>query len=122
MDSIHTLKHGRLVRGCLLAWLAGLFGATVLAADVPCAAEASAQAKRLLAFHVGDELRERKSFEPPVAVVPLKNPAHPAQVFGVVQVDAHISPRGRYRMRFIFAPPDIGCVLMGQEILELAKL
>ncbi|MBY0410180.1 MAG: hypothetical protein K2Q97_08660 [Burkholderiaceae bacterium] len=52
----------------------------------------------------------------------MKSPANSKQMFKVLEVEAFVSPHGRYRMRFIFYSRPMGCLLMGQEIIELANL
>jgi hypothetical protein len=86
----------------------------------PCAAEAVTQARKLLAFHFGED--ERIEVETTAtALPPLRNPANTQQRFQVLEVWGHIY-KGRYRMRLLYYPMDSGCVLMGQEILEHASL
>lgn len=99
-----------------------LFATSAIAAAIPCAPDASEQAHKLLVFHMGEGFRDRMDFELPVEKASIKNPANPKQIFKVLQVDGTVSPHGRYRMRFIFYPSSGSCLLMGQEILELANL
>ena len=49
------------------------------------------------------------------------NPANKKQRFLVLETWGHIY-KGNYRMRLIYYPMQKECVLMGQEILELANL
>ena len=91
-------------------------------ASAACESAASEQAKKLLAFHIGDSFQDRTSFESVSEQAPIKNPANPKQIFKVLEVEGFVSPHGRYRMRFIFYSRPIGCLLMGQEILEIANL
>jgi len=86
----------------------------------PCAAEAVTQARKLLAFHAGDDERIEVDVTA-TARPPLRNPANPAQRFEVLEVWGHIY-KGRYRMRLLYYPMGSDCVLMGQEILEHASL
>jgi hypothetical protein len=92
------------------------------AAEPTCARDAAEQAKKLLAFHLGEGFEDRFGFEVPSPKTPIKNPAHPKQIFQVLEVEGFVSPHGRYRMRFIFYTLPRGCLLMGQEILEYANL
>lgn len=95
---------------------------SAMAAEPPCATQAQERAPKLLAFHLGEGFEERMGFEDPMLKSPLRNPANPKQRFSVLEIDAHVSPHGRYRMRFIFYAMPEGCLLMGEEILELAIL
>lgn len=84
-----------------------------------CSAEAVTQAKKLLAFHFG--LDDRMEIDEHVAVLkPIKNPAGQGK-FDVLEIYGHIY-KGTYRMRFIYAQTGNQCLLVGQEILELADL
>ena len=85
-----------------------------------CAADARAQAPRLLALHRGPD--DRIAIDSAVRVLPsVRGPA--GGTLEVLEVQGFIY-RARYRMRFLYAParaPGGDCVLMGQEILELAR-
>jgi hypothetical protein len=86
----------------------------------PCSTEARAQAKKLLAFHVGND--DRIEIDPDVsALASIRNPANKKQQFAVLEVWGHIY-KGNYRMRFMYYRPADSCTLMGQEILEFANL
>jgi hypothetical protein len=105
----------------LLALLA-LVPPAAMAKAPSCSAQAMEQAKKLLVFHMGEGFDDRLRVEAPMALKPLRNPANAKQMFTVLQLDAQVSPRGRYRIRLIYyAMPD-SCVLMGQELLEIASL
>ncbi|AUB81586.1 hypothetical protein [Candidatus Thiodictyon syntrophicum] len=104
---------------CALLLQSGCLSAR--AAEPPCAAQAQERAPQLLAFHLGKGFEERMGFEGPRLKSPLRNPANPKQTFTVLEIDAYVSPHGRYRMRFIFSVMPNGCSLMGEEILELAN-
>ncbi len=106
------------------ATIAGMVFAVVTgpALALPCEVEATAQAKKLLVFHVGSGLEDRMGFEDPRPRAAVRNPVDPQQLFSVVEIDGYITPHGRYRMRFLFFQLPRGCLLMGQEILEFAKL
>ena len=52
----------------------------------------------------------------------LANPEDPKQKFEVLEVWGNIY-KGRYRMRFLYYnSPATSCLLMGEEILEYARL
>lgn len=92
----------------------------VSAASPQCAAAALAQASKLLTFHTaGDDRAEVDSQVKPLPS--LANPANKAQKFLVLEVMGHVY-KGDYRMRLIYYPLGTDCILMGQEIIELAKL
>lgn len=85
-----------------------------------CAAAAIEQAPKLLAFHFGPD--SRIEVDKAVKVLaPIRNPANSAQRFDVLEVAGHIY-KGDYRMRFIYARIPGECLLMGQEVLEIASL
>jgi len=85
-----------------------------------CATAAMAQAPKLLAFHFGPDSRIEVDKSVKV-LAPIRNPANTAQRFDVLEVVGHIY-KGDYRMRFIYARTPGECLLMGQEVLELASL
>lgn len=105
------------IAGCLvLCSVAGIASA----APPQCASEAVVQAKKLLTFHFGPD--DRIQIDPEVKeLAPIRNPADKKQQFKVLEVWGSIY-KGNYRMRLIYFPMDKSCVLMGQEILELARL
>ena len=85
-----------------------------------CSADAVTRAKKLLALHFGEDARIE--IDQSVSTLkPIKNPADQSQLFDVLEVWGYIY-KGRYRMHFIYAREQNECVLMGQEILEFAKL
>jgi hypothetical protein len=92
------------------------------AAEPLCATDATERAKKLLTFHVGEGFEDQMGFESPSQKSPIKNPANPKQTLKVLEVEAYVRPHGRYRMRFIYFTLPRGCLLMGEEILELANL
>ena len=110
--------------GLLLALFA-LSPCMVSAATRPssdlCAAEAIAQANKLLAFHSDND--NRAEIDGRAKPLPsIVNPANPKQRFDVLEVWGYIY-KGKYRMRLeYFRLSDGECVLMGQEILEHANL
>ena len=101
----------------LLATIAGLAQAQPAHR---CAGAAGKQAAKLLAFHVGPDLRGdvEKGVK---TLAPLRNPADRKQMFDVLEVPGGVE-KARYRMRFIYAQVPGDCVLMGQEIMEDARL
>ena len=86
-----------------------------------CASDAIAHAKPLLAFHFGEDTGigiDETAKELPG----IQNPANAKQRFKVYEVRGYIY-KAEYRMRFIYySSSTTGCVLMGQEVLELASL
>lgn len=85
-----------------------------------CAAPAIAQARKLLSFHSDGD--DRIAIDDKVKELPsLKNPADAQQRFQVLEVWGYIY-KARYRMRLIYTPMGGSCTLMGQEVLEFAKL
>ncbi len=91
------------------------------AADPPCAAGARDRAKQLLTFHYGPD--DRMTIDKAVKQLPsMRNPEDPKQEFEVLEIWGYIY-KGRYRMRFIYYnSPATSCLLMGEEILEYARL
>jgi hypothetical protein len=91
------------------------------AADPPCAAGAINRAKQLLTFHSGPD--DRMAIDKTVKELPsIRNPEDPKQKFEVLEVWGYIY-KARYRMRFIyFNSPANSCLLMGEEILEYARI
>jgi hypothetical protein len=103
--------------------LLGLIGtySFCYAADHPCAARALDRAKQFLTFHSGPD--DRMTIDKTVKQLPsMRNPEDPSQRFDVLEVWGYIY-KGRYRMRFIYYNSRAtSCVLMGEEILEYARL
>jgi hypothetical protein len=91
------------------------------AADPPCAAGAVDRARKLLAFHAGPD--ERITVDKAVKQLPsIRNPEDPSQKFQVLELWGYIY-KGRYRMRLIYYnSPATQCLLMGEEILEFARM
>ncbi|WP_458998417.1 hypothetical protein [Stenotrophomonas sp. PSU-St7] len=113
----------KITRVLLLAGL-GLLANVAWAGTTPsstqCSPQAVAQAKRLLAFHTDGD--ERAEVEGPALPLPsIVNPADSKQRFDVLEVWGYVY-RGSYRMRLEYCRSGGGCVLMGQEILEIARL
>ena len=110
----------RTLKTLLLASLLS-FSMTTFAAP-QCAVEAVEQAKKLLAFH-----RDPGNFT--IDMVPemvkelpsIRNPANKKQKFQVIEVWAYIY-KGQYRMRLVYHHSRNACLLMGQEVLEIATL
>ena len=85
-----------------------------------CAAEAGTQALKLLRFHVdGDERAtvDQDSVRRIGTVASLTD----SRRYDVLEVYGDVY-KGHYRMRLIYAHVSGTCVLMGQEIFELASL
>jgi hypothetical protein len=91
------------------------------AADPPCAARAIDRAKQLVTFHSGPD--DRMTIDKTVKELPsMRNPEDPKQKFEVLEIWGYIY-KGRYRMRFIYYnSPATSCLLMGEEILEYARM
>lgn len=101
----------------LMLALAMPFGA---AAAPQCSAEAIEQARKLLDFHMDGD--DRAEVAPVAAELPpLSNPIDKRQKFAVFEVEGFVY-KGNYRMRLIYHRLGGECILMGQEILQLAKL
>lgn len=101
---------------CTFLGLAGIASAKSL----ECSAPAIEQARKLLRFHSDGD--DRIEIDKAVKELPsLKNPANEQQRFQVLEVWGYIY-KARYRMRLIYAPMGGSCTLMGQEVLEYAKL
>ena len=103
--------------------LLALWATPALAAGpFPWQAEALAQARKLLAFFIATTMIARMWMKaasgncPPSLIRPIKS-----SVFWCWKHGGHIY-KGNYRMRLIYYPMQKECVLMGQEILELANL
>ena len=87
-----------------------------------CESDALQRARPLLTLHIGED--DRMSFSDRAEVLPsIKNPANAKQQLAVLEVNASVY-KGQYRMRFIYyvMPDSKECLLMGQEILELANV
>jgi hypothetical protein len=93
---------------------------SVSSAIPQCASSALTQAKKLLNFHSDGD--DRIEISPEVKELPaILNPANKKQKFQVLEVWGNIY-KGSYRMRLIYYPMGNNCVLMGQEVLEIANL
>jgi hypothetical protein len=97
--------------------------ATGSSADAPphhCAADARVQARKLLVFHA--EADRNVGIDDAVTVLPsIANPAAKQQRFDVLELRGYVY-KANYRIRLLYAQVPGSCVLMGQEILEHAKL
>jgi hypothetical protein len=91
------------------------------AADSSCAAGAIDRAKQLLTFHAGAD--DRMTIDKTAKKLPsIRNPENPNQRFEVLEVWGYIY-KGKYRMRLIYYnSPATRCLLMGEEILEFARI
>jgi hypothetical protein len=90
----------------------------------PCEQDALAKADKLIRLHFMDDSNatniENLSIDDDVVKkAPIKAPVGKGK-FDVLEVNANIY-KGNYRMRFIYAQIKESCVLMGQEILEIAN-
>ena len=105
---------------CALVVLA-MFAATAgHAAEHRCAADAREQARKLIAFHT--ESDKNVGVDEEVVQLPsIANPAAKKQRFDVLEVRGYLY-KSNYRIRLLYAQVPGHCVLMGQEILEHAKL
>ena len=99
----------------------GFFGSLCNGADLACATSAIDRARKLLIFHTGPD--DRIAIDKNAKELPsLRNPEDPRQRFEVLEVWGYIY-KAKYRMRLIYYnTPAIKCLLMGEEILEYAKL
>jgi hypothetical protein len=110
-----------ITRPILFISLALLHFSATAAPSHPCASAATTQARKLLAFHFGSKEDFNISSEVKI-LPPVKNPAAKEQLFDVLEVWGSLY-KGQYRMRLLYGRLSSGeCILMGQEILEYAKL
>jgi len=108
------------LRLLLMIFLSCCYTAVNAAPPPQCSIEARTQAKKLLEFHVGKD--DRIEIDSGVfALASIRNPANRKQQFAVLEVWGYIY-KAQYRMRFIYYRPLDQCLLMGQEILEFARL
>ena len=97
-----------------------LASSNCFSATTQCSSNAVSQAKKLLLFHSnGDDRADVESRATQLSS--LTNPTKKSQKFVVFEVNGYIY-KGNYRMRIIYYEMGKECVLMGQEILELATL
>jgi hypothetical protein len=86
-----------------------------------CFREAVEAAPKLINFHVGelDGFRIEIDSTSVKSLKPIKNIANLSENLAVVEVWGNIY-KGNYRTRFIFSTGSDRCLLVGQEILEIA--
>jgi hypothetical protein len=90
------------------------------AAEHRCAADAREQARKLIAFHT--ESDKNVGVDEAVVQLPsIANPAAKTQRFDVLELRGYLY-KSNYRIRLLYAQVPGHCVLMGQEILEHARL
>jgi hypothetical protein len=105
---------------CFAFALVLLAAAPAHAAEHRCAAEARAQAVKLIAFHT--ESDRNVGVDDAVVQLPsIANPRAKQQRFDVLELRGYLY-KSNYRIRLLYAQVPGHCVLMGQEILEFAKL
>jgi hypothetical protein len=112
------------IRTIFLYFLCAFFQLVVAAEkDTTCFQDAIEKAPELLKYHAGplvegliididrDSVKKLKS---------MRNPAEPNHYLTVIEVHGNIY-KGNYRIRFIFSTKSVGCLLVGQEVLEVDK-
>ena len=111
-----------MIRKAILLFLLLSIALGDAAASASCANDALSRAKPLLTLHFSSE-DDRITIEDTAEELPsIANPASPKQRLKVYEVWGYVY-KGQYRMRFIYyASEGFGCTLMGQEILEYARL
>jgi hypothetical protein len=103
-----------------VVFLALIAATPAFTAEHRCAAEAREQARKLLVFHT--EADRNVGIDDAVVQLPsIANPAAKKQRFDVLEVRGYVY-KADYRIRLLYAQVPGPCVLMGQEILEHAKL
>ena len=104
-----------------LLWVSFHTSAALVPSSLQCKDQAIAQAHKLLAFHFETE-DDRIDISDQVKALPsIVNPKSKNQRFDVLEVWGYIY-KGEYRMRFQYFHSHESCLLMGQEILEYARL
>ena len=99
----------------------GQVHAETVPSSAACGPDAVVQARKLLAFHLGSDepgMRVEETVKPLPSIV---NPVDRKQRFDVLEVWGFFY-KGEYRMRLEYYRSGAGCTLMGQEILEMARL
>lgn len=91
----------------------------IAAASHPCAQDARNHAHRLLALHGDVPAPDQISIDAEPRLLAPRPALAGEGVFDVLEITGHIY-RASYRMRFLYAQFPDSCVLMGQEILEIA--
>ena len=105
-----------------LAVVAGVAGLAQAEPRHPCAADAIARAKPLLALQYGvgaGGKLDTLAIDSRVRVLPAIRALKGKGRLDVLEVMGHIY-RADYRMRFIYAQTKNDCALMGQEIIEVS--
>jgi len=100
---------------------ASMAHAETVSSSTACSSEAVAQARKLMAFHVGmdePDMRVDGAAKPLTSIV---NPKDRKQRFDVLEVRGYWY-KAEYRMRLEYYRIGDECILVGQEILELASL
>tara|TARA_B100001093_G_scaffold232887_1_gene223301 strand:- start:1635 stop:1991 length:357 start_codon:yes stop_codon:yes gene_type:complete len=112
----------------LLVILAAFFlpsATTIAQQNHPCSADVLLRAPGLLKHHLpdlGSASSHGFSIKKQVSqLAPIKNPAESKQRFDVLEAWAFVY-KAKYRLRFYYARLSGECVLMGQEVLEYARL
>lgn len=105
--------------GALLFLAASLCLSNSVSATPRCSPDAVIQARKLLSFH-SDGVDRTEIIPEAKELSPIVNPADNKQKFQVLEVWGYIY-KASYRMRLIYYRLDKDCVLMGQEVLEIAK-
>jgi hypothetical protein len=86
----------------------------------PCASDARTQALKMLRFYTDDD--DRAAIDPDsVRKIGTVSSLTDNRRYDVLQVYGEVY-KGHYRMRLIYAHVQGECVLMGEEIFELANL
>lgn len=86
-----------------------------------CAGDALKCAPALLKLHLPDAGHPFGFDKKVEQITSVANPAAPRQSFDVLQVWGFVY-KAKYRLRFLYAQLAGSCVLMGQEVMEHAKL
>lgn len=118
-----STRRARLQKALLLGGLVlSSLATSALAKPLNCFDKALEAAPKLVQFHFG----ELDGFQLEVDkgslknLKPLRNPADPSENLTVVEVWATIY-KGNYRTRFLFSTKSASCLLVGQELLEVAR-
>ena len=100
---------------------ANMAQAEIASSSTACSSEASAQARKLMTFHVGMDEPDMHVDETVKPLPSIVNPRDHRQRFDVLEVHGYWY-KAEYRMRLEYYRIGDECVLVGQEILELASL
>jgi hypothetical protein len=115
-----AIMRGSVVTTAIYAFVMLVTSPTYAQPPHRCSDAATAQAHKLLAFHVGPDSRIEIG-KPVKALAAIRNPANTKQSLDVLEVWGYVY-KAQYRMRFIYARIPNECVLMGQEILEHSSM